>query len=42
MITANADWTRIMATTLEGGRLRSRDLGPYADPESLDAALTCP
>jgi hypothetical protein len=40
-VTANADWTRIMATRLDTGRLLSRDLGPYSGPESFAAALRC-
>jgi len=42
LITANADWTRIMATTLQGGRITSLEIGAYTTPQSLTAALTCP
>ena len=42
IVTANADWTRIMASRLEAGRFAARDIGPYRGPDSLDAALTCP
>jgi hypothetical protein len=41
IVTANADWTRAMAVTLAGGILSARDLGPYADPDSLDPRKTC-
>jgi hypothetical protein len=42
MITANADWTRVVATTLSpAGVLTSRDIGPW-QPGALDAALACP
>ena len=42
LITANADWTRVMATTLQSGRINSREIGAYTSPQSLTAALTCP
>lgn len=41
MITANADWSRIMATRLVDGRLIARDIGPFQGRKSLDAALAC-
>lgn len=41
MITANADWTRIMATTFASGRAQSRDIGPHAGRASFAAALNC-
>jgi len=42
MITANADWSRVIATRLApDGTLTSRDLGPWR-PGALDAALACP
>jgi hypothetical protein len=41
MITANADWTRVMATRLSpDGRLQSRALGPW-HPGALAEALAC-
>lgn len=40
-ITANAGWTRIVATTLRDGAPQGRDIGPYTGPDSLNAALTC-
>ncbi len=42
IITANGNWTKIMATTLTDGTLKSRALGPFKGPASLIAALTCP
>lgn len=42
LITANADWSRVMATTLQDGRIKSREIGAYTSPQSLTAALTCP
>lgn len=42
IITVNADWSRIMATTLAGTKTASRDIGQYTGPASLKAALTCP
>lgn len=41
MITANADWSRVMATTLQNGRLQSRDIGAHVDRGSFATALTC-
>ncbi|ROU00245.1 FG-GAP repeat domain-containing protein [Histidinibacterium lentulum] len=42
MITASADWARVIATRLTAdGRLESRDMGPHADRESLAAAMRC-
>lgn len=41
VVTASADWTRILATRLEGGALVSRDLGPYEGAGSMAAALDC-
>ena len=41
VITANADWTRIIGTGLENGTLTSRDIGPHTDRTSFAAALDC-
>ncbi|RYG89334.1 VCBS repeat-containing protein [Loktanella sp. IMCC34160] len=41
VITANANWTRIMATRLSDGQLTSRDIGPYTGADSLTDALGC-
>lgn len=42
IILANDDWSRVKAASLRDGRIALRDIGPYAGPESLDAALRCP
>ncbi|WP_347813662.1 FG-GAP repeat domain-containing protein [Shimia aestuarii] len=41
IITANGDWSRIMATRLEGTNLVARDIGPFKGRGSLEAALDC-
>ena len=41
IVSANADWTRIVATSLKDGRTITRDLGLYRGPDSLNAALSC-
>ncbi len=41
LVTANADWTRIMATRFDGKTAQPRDIGPHKGPESLNAALRC-
>ena len=41
VITASADWTRVIATRLEGGKLVSRDMGPHTGRASLTAAMGC-
>ncbi|WP_377512781.1 FG-GAP repeat domain-containing protein [Octadecabacter sp. R77987] len=41
MITANADWTRVIATRLENGALVSRDMGPHRGRADLTAAMAC-
>lgn len=41
VITASADWTRVMATRFEDGRLVSRDMGPHTGRASLTAAMGC-
>lgn len=40
MITANADWTRVMATQLTDGVLQTRALGPFS-AEAVSRAMTC-
>ena len=42
IITANGDWSNVMATRMAGGDLIMRPLVPYAGPDSLNKALTCP
>ena len=41
MITANADWSRIMATVLSDGQLSTRDVGAHVDRGSFTTALAC-
>ena len=41
LITASGDWSRVVATRLEAGRLVSRDVGPHGGRADLTAALTC-
>lgn len=41
MITANGDWTAVMATRWDGTRAASVRLGAYSGPASLDRALNC-
>ncbi|WP_343081294.1 VCBS repeat-containing protein [Ostreiculturibacter nitratireducens] len=41
ILTADADWRRVMATRLEGGKLVATDLGPYSGPDSLDPSIAC-
>lgn len=42
IITANANWSRIIATRYADGSFTSRDLGPFKGPASLKAATSCP
>lgn len=41
MITANADWTRVIATVFTDGLSQSRDIGPHVDRGSFAAAMRC-
>ena len=41
LITARADWARLLATRLEDGRLLSRDIGAHSGRDSFTAALAC-
>ncbi|MEJ8559909.1 VCBS repeat-containing protein [Yoonia sp. GPGPB17] len=41
MITASADWTQIMATTLTAGTLQTRSIGTHVDRSSFAKALAC-
>lgn len=41
MITASADWARVIATSFRDGSFSLRDLGPHTGRASLDAALRC-
>lgn len=41
IVTVNANWSRLMATTLTNATLTARDIGAYRTPSSIDAALSC-
>lgn len=41
MITASGDWSRIMATRLKNGQLKTRDMGPHRGRASLRRAMLC-
>ncbi|WP_281857871.1 FG-GAP repeat domain-containing protein [Litoreibacter halocynthiae] len=41
MITASADWRRVIATRIDGRSFKMRDLGPYKNRRSLADALGC-
>lgn len=40
ILTANSDWSRLMATRFDGETLTTRDLGPWSQ-DALATALTC-
>ncbi|MEM9580230.1 MAG: VCBS repeat-containing protein [Pseudomonadota bacterium] len=42
IITANANWTQIMATRFDGTSTDSQRLGAFTGPASLKAATSCP
>jgi len=42
IITANHDWSQIMATRMSSAGLKSRPIAEYIDIDSLNTALTCP
>lgn len=41
IVTADANWTRIIATKLKAGALISRELGRFDGPKGLRAAVLC-
>lgn len=41
VITASADWSRVIGTRLQNGTLVSRDMGPHTGRASLNNALRC-
>lgn len=41
IVTANADWTRVMVSRLEAGRIVTRAVGPFTGSASLRRALSC-
>ncbi len=40
IITADATWSRVMTSRLSGGRIASRDLGPFS-ADAVQAAMAC-
>ena len=42
MILATGNWTHVVSARLEGRSIKTRTLGRYTGPESVDAALICP
>lgn len=41
IVSASGDWSRVMISTLENGRINSRDDGPFKGQKSLRDALKC-
>ena len=41
IITANGNWSRVIATTLSNGALKTRDIGAHVDRGSFATALAC-
>ncbi|MDG1375477.1 MAG: VCBS repeat-containing protein [Yoonia sp.] len=41
VVTANDDWSRVMASRLVDGAVQTRDIGPHTGRASFDAALGC-
>ena len=41
IVTASADWSRVMATGIDGGNATTVDLGPNDRPDALARALAC-
>jgi hypothetical protein len=41
MIVANADWSRLVAVTLKGSTLQTRDIGPHTNRADFARALVC-
>lgn len=41
LITANADWSRVMASRLTVNGIVTRDIGPLRGPRDIEAALAC-
>lgn len=42
IVSANADWSRIMISELQGGKITSRDGGAYSNAKLKARATTCP
>lgn len=41
IVTADAQWRRVMVSTLSGGQVKTRDIGPFNGADSLASALAC-
>ena len=41
IVTANASWSRIMASRLTVAGIKTRDIGPFSGTQSVEDALTC-
>ncbi|MGB0902595.1 FG-GAP repeat domain-containing protein [Halocynthiibacter sp.] len=41
LITADATWQSVMATTFDGNQLRSRQIADYTNPDDITTALNC-
>ena len=41
IVTASGNWSRVMVTTYGGGKVASRDAGPFTGPKSLRDAVAC-
>ena len=41
MITANADWSAVIATRFDGAQITGREVAPFTGPSSMEAALAC-
>ncbi len=41
IVTASGNWSRVMISRLDAGRITSRDAGPFKGPKSLEKALEC-
>ena len=41
IISASANWSRLIASTLKNGQITTRDIGPHTGPNSFENALDC-
>lgn len=41
IITTNTDWSKIIASELDGGKIRSVEVGPHKGPKSFKRAMDC-
>lgn len=41
MITANHNWTRLIASSLQNNQIKTTDIGAFDGPDSVTAALSC-